>query len=352
MFHFNQAIINIYSFSADNNHIIYCLKSGSIYLDGIEIYKNGNGEVSGNILKNNYYIYGSPENSYLGNFRNGEIIISPKGVSPNTISDIGIVTKKNSSYYEKLNLFKNDFYYLKFESNEETVLFKEKSGAFSLNYTHLKSIFRSLNNLSLYNLQSGECYWEIDLSGRNYIVRDKDQEATIIKLIGIEAGMLIVFMSNKELISIDIETGKILWETKDFIKNNLPAYNDFRMARSIFYYGILENRKLFQLDGNIYYSLDLETQEVEILWEDKSETDYLTCQYASYTEDYVYFTGSRENRFSPYLLGAFNRKTLRLDWIHQPEGIVNPLTNVPHYVNGKLYILDSGGILHVYERAE
>ncbi len=192
--------------------------------------------------------------------------------------------------------------------------------------------------------------WEIDLSGRKYIVRDKEKNATIVKFIGIEDGMLIVFMSNKELISIDIETGKIIWETKDFIKKNLPTYNDYRMVRSIFYYGILENGKLYQLDGNIYYSIDLKTQEVEVLWEDKSEKEYLTCQYASYTEDYVYFTGSRDNRFSPYLLGAFNRKTLQLDWIHEPEGIVNPLTNVPHYVNGKLYILDSGRVLHIYDK--
>lgn len=178
----------------------------------------------------------------------------------------------------------------------------------------------------------------------------EERDVSIINIIGLEVGQLIVFMSNKELISIDIETGNIIWETTDFIKNSLPFYKDHRMTSSIFYYCVLENGKLYQLDGNVYYSLDLKTQEVKILWEDKSESDYLTCQYKTYTEDYVYFTGSRDNRFSPYLIGAFNRKTLQMDWVHEPEGLVNPLTNAPTYVDGKLYILDSGGILHLYER--
>lgn len=193
--------------------------------------------------------------------------------------------------------------------------------------------------------------WEIDLSGRKYIndLRE-EKDVKIVKLLGVESGQLIVFMSSKELILIDVETGSILWETNDFIKNNLPEYKDHRMVSSIFHYCILENDKLYQLDGNIYYSLDLKTQEVEILWEDKSENEYITCKRKTYTEDYVYFTGSRGGRFSSYLLGAFNRKTLQMDWVHKPKGIVNPLTNAPQYVDGKLYILDSGGILHIYER--
>lgn len=341
-----QLIPNVEYISSNVEHFIFCLKDGSEYLDNKFIYKGDQNYGYGLILKDGFYIYGKLQDIFLANFENNQIFHTVESFSPTTVSKKGIVIIKNT--FER----KSDFYYLNFETKKENLFLKNLYGGFQLLYTDVKAIFKKKSVLQLYDLQSGECYWEIDLSGRNYIVRDKDQEATIIKLIGIEAGMLIVFMSNKELISIDIETGKILWETKDFIKNNLPAYNDYRMARSIFYYGILENGKLYQLDGNIYYTLDLKTQEVEILWEDKSETDYLTCQYASYTEDYVYFTGSRENRFSPYLLGAFNRKTLRLDWIHQPEGIVNPLTNVPHYVNGKLYILDSGGILHVYERAE
>lgn len=212
-------------------------------------------------------------------------------------------------------------------------------------------ITTSGNIIRKFSLLTNSNDWEIDLGGRKYLdVFGEEKDVKIVKLLGIESGQLIVFMNSNELISIDIDTGSIRWETKDFIKNNLPAYKDNRMTASIFYYCVLENGKLYQLDGNIYYSLDLKTQEVEILWEDKTENEYITCKRKTYTEDYVYFTGSRGGRFSSYLLGAFNRKTLQMDWVHQPEGIVNPLTNAPQYVDGKLYILDSGGILHIYER--
>ncbi len=351
MFRYTDNIYDIRSNSSNNEHIIYCLKNGSVFLDGKKIYENALEKVFGLILKNNFYTYGSAKDYSLANFASQIVRKNPKGAALNTISALGVVISKNAILDDISNTFKYDFYYLLFDSNEETILFKNKSGVFVLNCTDTKSVFQSFNKLSLYDLLTAKCYWELNLDGRKHINALKEEkDVTIIKVIGIEDNQLIVFMSNSELISIDIETGNILWETNDFIKNNLPYYSNYRMVSSIFYYGVLENGKFYQLQGNNYFSIDLQTQQVDILWEDKSETNYLTVQYTSYTEDYIYFTGSRNNRLSPYLLGAFNRKTLQVDWVHEPEGIVNPLTNAPQYVNGKLYILDSGGILHIYEK--
>lgn len=351
MFNYTNSIQDIRSNSSDNKHIIYCLKNGLIYLDEKKIYENASEKVFGLILKNSFYTFGSAKDYFLANFDNELIRENPKGAALNTISESGVVISKNAAFDNINNTFKYDFYYLVFDSNIEILLFKNKAGVFVLNHTNTRSVFQSGNTLSLNNLLTAECFWEIDLGGRKYINElAEEKDIVLVKLLGIEAGQLIVFMSNNELISVDIETGKILWETNDFVKSKLPQYSDYRMASSIFYYGILENGKFYQLQGNNYFSIDLHTQQVDILWEDKSETEYLTFQYTSYTEDYIYFTGSRNNRFSPYLIGAFNRKTLQIDWIDEPKGIVNPLTNAPHYVNGKLYILDSGGILHIYEK--
>ena len=132
-----------------------------------------------------------------------------------------------------------------------------------------------------------------------------------------------------------------------------------KLSQFRFVYWHIENGKMYQLDGNVYYSIDLNTQAVEILWTDKSVENCLTITHKTYTDDYVYFTGSYNQRLQPHLVGVFNRKTFSVDWIHDVDLTTDPkmgyppsLNQAPQVNGNKLYVLDTGGTLHIFEKTE
>ena len=216
----------------------------------------------------------------------------------------------------------------------------------------------SENKIQSQILQTGKIHWQTDLSGRKYLdIWHEEKEVKIQRIIGLYENQLLVAFSNEELISIDTQTGKILWETNDFIKTNLPDSRNISQFRFVYWH--IENGKMYQLDGNVYYSIDLNTQAVEILWIDNSNENYLTITHKTYTEDYIFFTGSYNQRLQPHLVGVFNRKTLSVDWIHDVDLTIDPkmgyppsLNQAPQVDGNKLYVLDTGSTLHIFEKTE
>jgi len=223
------------------------------------------------------------------------------------------------------------------------------------------------NTLRSLSLLTGEYEWELDLGGRKYL-DDSQQEkiAQITQIISIWENQLLVVMDSGELISIDIHVGQILWSkadiyTRHWDKIGFPCLSltDWR-NRSQFWlnYWHLEDGYLHNLDGNVYYRISLETQALEILWQDDLQKEScLTFVHKTYTEDYIYFTGSYNHQLSPYLLGVFNRKTLQVDWLYDfgnqlvndKDYYAHSLNQAPQVGENKLYVLDSGGTLHIFE---
>ena len=219
-------------------------------------------------------------------------------------------------------------------------------------------VYPKTNELACFSLEIEEYLWQTDLSNRKYLdVWQEEKEAKIQRIIGVYQNQLIVAFSHEELISIDTETGKILWETKDFVKNNLPDWRNQSQFRFVYWH--IENGKMYQLDGNIYYSIDLYTQAVEILWKDEREDNYLTIIHKTYTSDYIYFTGSYNHRLQPHLIGVFNRNTLTVDWVKDMNfnvdsqlGYPPSLNQAPQVDGDKLYVLDTGHTLHIFEKTK
>jgi hypothetical protein len=59
------------------------------------------------------------------------------------------------------------------------------------------------------------------------------------------------------------------------------------------------------------------------------------------------------------LLGVFNRQTRQIDWLHDMTlsidpnlGYVASLNQAPQISDDKLYVLDSGGTLHIFEKEQ
>ncbi len=226
---------------------------------------------------------------------------------------------------------------------------------FENQYIQIQSEKNILKSLSLL---TGEYEWEVDLGKRKYMDLGQEKEAHIRNIVGVWENILVVTMTHNEVITIDLKTGTILWETQDLLKKHLHKGNAGKW-RGYLQNCYIENGKLYELTSSIYYSIDLQTQRVEILWQDTREHEFVTVVHSTYTENYVYFTGSYNNRFQPHLLGVFNRQTRQIDWLHDMTLSVDPnlgyvasLNQVPQVTDDKLYILDSGGTLHIFEKEQ
>ena len=211
--------------------------------------------------------------------------------------------------------------------------------------------------LNSFSLLTGKCEWELDLSSRKNPEGSRDVEAQIGQLVGVWENQLILTMSNGELVSVDTQTGNILWETQQ-LETQINQGPPHKWRGHLSFNGChIENGKLYEMVGSVYYCIDLTTQAVEILWQDQRTEEYVTVQHRTYTEDYIYFTGSLNGAFQPHIIGVFNRKTLSLEWVEDMNLPVLPsmgyspsLNQAPQVDGNKLYVLDSGGTLHIFEK--
>jgi outer membrane protein assembly factor BamB len=275
-----------------------------------------------------------------------------------TYSENGCFYYENLHYDPKDDKVKKDIYYHDFNNDSIRLFAKGISENFQLILDNHTITFQPKTTLRSLSLFTGEYEWEVDLIGRKYLDFSEEKTAEIRHIVGVWENLLVVTMTHNEIIVIDIETGTVLWETHDLLKKQLQKDSSGKW-RGYLQNCYLENGKLYELTSSIYYSIDLRTQKVEILWQDKRERDYVTVVHTTYTENYIYFTGSYNNRFQPHILGVFNRKTLQIDWIHDMDlsidpklGYVASLNQAPQFSEDRLYVLDSGGTLHIFERDE
>ncbi|HAO50764.1 MAG TPA: hypothetical protein DCR35_16555 [Runella sp.] len=223
-------------------------------------------------------------------------------------------------------------------------------------YIQLQNEKKTLKSLSLL---TGKYEWELDLSSRKNPEGSRDVEAQIGQLVGVWENQLILTMSNGELVSVDTQTGNILWETQQ-LETQINQGPPHKWRGHLSFNGChIENGKLYEIVGSVYYCIDLTNQAVEILWQDQRTEEYVTVQHRTYTEDYIYFTGSLNGAFQPHIIGVFNRKTLSLEWVEDMSLPVLPsmgyspsLNQAPQVDGNKLYVLDSGGTLHIFEKEE
>ena len=70
--------------------------------------------------------------------------------------------------------------------------------------------------------------------------------------------------------------------------------------------------------------------------------------------NYFFFTAERQGYgFGSGIVGAYNIQTEKIDWLHDMEfanGIFFPAGEAPKLDEDRLYVLDSEGTLHIFEK--
>ena len=208
------------------------------------------------------------------------------------------------------------------------------------NFAYFTS-FKSIKSLSLL---TGDYEWEINLEEE----LSKYKLDKIEKIIGVYNDILWVSCSNA-LWGIDNITGRIehTFTKPTQIMHQSGALDFFRG-----YDGYIdeEKGKLIGFEHETYFELDLVDLSFKYWIFTKECNEMFTFAphigKKCYTTTHIYFI---DNIYGKVIL--FNRATKKFDWIYTfaPESCTGILNDI-QITNHKLYVLDTGGTLHIFEK--
>jgi hypothetical protein len=180
------------------------------------------------------------------------------------------------------------------------------------------------------------------------------------KFLGVWQNELLVACSNGLLLSLDVESGKLLHEW-----HSLPGY-----MQEIHYFANLmpdgQNLVLDEARGMLigihvytYFEIDLKTREVH-QYDLREEmpafgiTEFKPCRSNPFTDTHIFVTAFMKKQednpnWSYDCLVALNRSSHKIDWQYKFEG-ESLGTNIPQLGGNRLYQLDNGKTLHVFEK--
>ncbi len=179
-----------------------------------------------------------------------------------------------------------------------------------------------------------------------------EKEGEVRKIIGIFNEVLVAQISGGEnanenqLLGLNIQTGKQEWIISGIsgVCANLQANSTQTHLLSI------RNKEFIEIDlktAQISRNKDLEST---LTFQGKT----ITVKCMIIKDQHIFFTGSFSGQvFHSGVIGAFNIETEQLDWLHDMEFDRNTnfnMSSTPQIEGNRLYALDSGGTLHIFER--
>jgi hypothetical protein len=198
-------------------------------------------------------------------------------------------------------------------------------------------IFTIATTLKSLSLLTGEYEWEVDLGAYG----------EIDKIIGVCNEVLWVGVGSKMLIGIDIKYGKIMHiiDKPSHFAYQSGAFNYFRGHD-----GQIDEKakKIVGFEFDTYYELDLVTMEFTYwIFREEAKAMKIEARYAPqniHLEDFIYFIDKLN-----FKIGIFDRKnkTIKEAYVF-PENSCTGFLNDLQVTNDKMYVLDTGGTLHIF----
>jgi outer membrane protein assembly factor BamB len=195
-------------------------------------------------------------------------------------------------------------------------------------------------------------------------VKTHREEGKVERIIGVFGEVLVCVITgggervrgNTQLIGLDTNTGKLLWQIEQYMgtpNRQLPATATLMPDA--------QNKNLVGFQSGDFIEIDPQTGTV-------LRYSHINLVYEQYTllslmdsfsllGDYLYFRTSVSSMGGfPTAIGAFNYKTGTIEWLHvfeefAKEGKFIPI-NQPKAEGNRVYALDSGNTLHIFEKEE
>jgi hypothetical protein len=191
--------------------------------------------------------------------------------------------------------------------------------------------FQVETTLKSLSLLTGEYEWEVDLGGYG----------EIDKILGISAGILWVWLNGYQIVGIEITTGNIN-------HHFLPFKEIFEDGKFYFNFPHFEEEedKIYFFERNYWIEIDLKSQKTKILWQGQEENINLSV----FTKDYIYFISSPPHSVYSNRIGVFDKSAKKIVWSTQIALDTFITLNQIQVSEDKIYVLDSGGTLHIFEK--
>ncbi len=230
------------------------------------------------------------------------------------------------------------------------------------NYMSMRVGFKKIQTFSFV---SQSLQWEYELSDfGTFINHWRDEEQYEIKrIIGFWQNQLLVACSNSLIIVLDAHTGELLhtWQEKKgtFSKINIGFADKIPHAEHF----VLDPNanKLIACSIFSYFEIDLITKEITVIELEEELRQYKIADVSGghgetpLTDTHLIARVSLESRPNDDRmydgLIALNRNTHKVDWFYPFEEVAISVQK-PKLVGNKLYQMDMGGTLHIFEREE
>jgi hypothetical protein len=223
--------------------------------------------------------------------------------------------------------------------------------------------FYYLNDLSLmcYDLAQKTNLWQFSLSqfGTYKNHWQEERQVGVSKIVGSWKGQLIVLLNNGMFIGLDVENGGLLWKKQDVDGNDTLQEMDYGFGTP--YNPFLDEQEgvIYFLQGSAFVRFDLEGQRAAYRWssQDDAPENYLFIKQSRLKDGLVYFTSSiYPNIGVDNTIGVFDIEQNKVVWRHTfpfEKGVFIPNSQDKIQANEKkLFVLDSAGTLHVFERED
>ncbi len=219
------------------------------------------------------------------------------------------------------------------------------------------------------SINTGALLWHFDVSAlgryREWEPGGPEHPGEVRKFIGVWEGLLLVALTNYTIIALEVETGRLL-HTWRYIPGFEPGWMPSAIPKPERMVLDDAGGKLVALWSRYFWEIDLRSGDIQM--------HDLSADFGTPRDLVQYLVQGGSN---PALLGdkhliafaeryhstqdgydaeiiAFNRQTLQIDWRHTfPIGSgVQFGVNNPIIEGNRLYALDIGGTLHIFEREE
>ncbi len=198
-------------------------------------------------------------------------------------------------------------------------------------------------------------------------------EGEVRKIIGVCGDILLVVVSggfegknnvSNQLIGLSCQSGELLWRLDMFdangIRTHYGSYENLQIDEP--------NKRLLGLYSQGFIKVAVETGVVERFKHLSYSTgeELLRFEYKGkiltniYSEtlvgEHLYFRATnianRRHSLSSNVIGAYNHQTETIDWLYEFEDLAPSVSikESPKVEGNRLYALDSGGTLHIFER--
>ncbi|MFS4491325.1 hypothetical protein [Maribacter sp. 2308TA10-17] len=187
---------------------------------------------------------------------------------------------------------------------------------------------------------TGESIWHLDLFKKNnsYTMNSESTPIDIQEYIGLHNGCLYFKAGNKLIIGVSVESGKekfnYEYTDEDVVLDNLCLDVDKGV--------------IFSIGSSKYFELNLSSNlaKVHSLKEDAQKYKIETTRLGSWEGNLIYFwEGGGNPKF-----GVFDRETKKIKFVQILEVNGYPAIKEIKHGQEKVYVLDGGNRLHVFEK--